>query len=343
MCYVQSFIDIKTISGRGIKGNSPNTYKGNLNRMFKYFNSKFGIEDNDEIVRTLSPLDMDELKVWMIKNEYAVSTINGTLGTAKQLSLFLLSRNIIEKDFMSGVELISENNQYKNLKKKKVKDQMEKEDINALIKSCLTRYDGERDYEFNSVRNIFIMLLCMSTGMRVGEAVSIKFDQMYLTDGNELYVHFTEEQTKCRIAKDICICGYALKYFNKYIEMRKNIKYEIVDKDYLILSAKGKKFNEKNVNDFLLKYEKRIDGNKHFSSHCFRYLFTNTGNVDCRESIVLINKIGGWSNKGLMQFHYAEAGITEKDILRCCLSVQEYLIDKRYYKGTSFLDVVNNY
>ena len=324
MSYIDDFLQDK-LDVDAIEMNTYMAYGGDLKRFAKYFREHKNMS-LEETIQKITPKDIDEFKKWMAynyENQYAISTVNRTLGRIKQFNEYLIHEEITNNYFMKGVKKIKYNPKNEKIKRKKLKDFISKDEFNILMKTCEEGYRGGRYKWFNSPRNKFILSFMFSTGARISEVLNIKLNMISYSCGVP-FVTFSDLDTKADIPKSIPICGKCLEFYKEYMEQRKKIK--IIDEGYLVLSPKGRKLDKGNVNDFLEKLCKECNIKKHITNHCFRKLFSSVGNI-LGISPVIINVIGGWSNKTVMQYMYAENGITDEAILKAVEDIQNFLFE----------------
>ncbi len=324
MSYIDNFLQDK-LDVDAIEVNTYMAYGGDLKRFAKYF-KEYKNMSLEEVVQKITPKDIDGFKKWMAynnENQYAISTVNRTLGRLKQFNEYLIHEEITNNDFMKGVKKIKYNPKNERIKRKKLKDFISKDEFNTMINGCKTGYRGGRDKWFNLPRNKFIISLMGSTGTRINEVVNMRLNMIYYV-GKIPFITFTELDTKADIPKRIPICGKTLEFYKEYMEQRKKI--QVIDEGYIILSSKGRKLNEEKMNKFLEKLCKECNIHKHITNHCFRHLFSSVAHI-LGISPVIINVIGGWSNNNNMQYMYAENGITDEVKIETVQKIQDFLYE----------------
>lgn len=333
MCLVDSFINYKKVSGKGIRPNTISKYSNELNRLLTYFRDKKQIGDEVELVKSINQLDMDNFKNWMIENEFSISTINGQITTCKQFSNYLLARNIIQDDFSKGLKQVNKNNRSGVFKPVKVTNAVTKEDFNNMLKTALTKIPNKRCFEFNSIRNVFLLMVMGVSGFRIdSDFLTLKLSDITEENGI-IYFNRKAEDTKTgELDKRIPIVGECRRYYDKYIKLRNNLP-EIIDKDYLILSSKGKRFHANNSNNFIKEYCDRIGIGNKYSNHSLRHTFSTVGNI-LGISHSVIDDLGGWK-PNTMQGYYSN-GITDEARIEAVQKIENYLIDRRILKGVNF-------
>lgn len=332
MNLINSFILYKKTSGKGLKGNSIEKYSNELNRLLMYFREIKGINDDVELIKSINQIDMDGFKQWMIDKNLSISTINGQITTCKQFSNYLLARNIISDDFSKGLKQVSKNNRSGIFKPLQIRPAVIKKDFNILLEMALIKRPNTRCFEFNSTRNVLILMVMATTGFRIeSDLLSLKLEDI-TEDNGVIYFNKKPEDTKNDLPKRVPIVGKCREYYDKYIKMRNNLP-TIIDKEYLILSARGKKFNRKNSNDFINEYCEYGNIDKHYTNHCLRHTFSSVGNA-IGISHAVLNNIGGWTPDN-MQDWYAN-GIDDETRIEAVTKIEDYLLDIPYLQSVGF-------
>lgn len=203
---------------------------------------------------------------------------------------------------------------------------LRKDELTQIIQATYTRLKGDRLFDFNSMRNRFILGFLSSTGCRISELLDTVLDDIeYIeVDGeNAVVINIQEDRTKNHLAKRLVIGGQLLKYYDDYIEQRNllllNRKKDI---NLLIISDRGVKMTNASVNNMIKKY-KNISGvlrNEKFTCHNFRHtcatMMSNNKNIN----IYTKKRTMGWKIKTI-DGRYCHT--TDLDILQATKSILE--------------------
>jgi integrase len=114
-------------------------------------------------------------------------------------------------------------------KDKRTKEPIDSEDIKTILLAC------------TNVRLKTLLLVLCSSGMRVGEALSLRNADVNF-DESPTKIHIRAENTKTRQERDIYISDEATKELKKFIDSRYGIKDEYKEyPNHLIFTKKGLK------------------------------------------------------------------------------------------------------
>lgn len=103
---------VKYLSSLGISSKSHKNYRSDLNHFLAWAILKirsYGsfVESLTESVPFLTPRLAQEYRSYMKENDFPDKTINRRLSTLRHLSTFLVTSQVIDSDFMTGIENIS--------------------------------------------------------------------------------------------------------------------------------------------------------------------------------------------------------------------------------------------
>lgn len=111
------------------------------------------------------------------------------------------------------------------------------------------------------LRNIAVIELLFSTGMRVSELSHLKTKDIDLSSGNiRILGKGAKERVMCVTNEDI------LNIIRKYISIRK-------ENDYVFVNRQGERFSEQSIRNMINKYAKSAQIPLHITPHMFRHTF----------------------------------------------------------------------
>ena len=154
-------------------------------------------------------------------------------------------------------------------------------------------------HEKNKVRDLALLSLMLSTGMRVSECVGIDindvdFDNMRIKimrkGGKEAYVYFSDE---------------ASETLTKYLDERKKIIPETGHENALFLSSQQKRISVRSVENIVKKYSLTSVPLKHITPHKLRSTF-GTELYRATDDIYLVADVLGHSDVNTTRKHYAD-------------------------------------
>ena len=154
-------------------------------------------------------------------------------------------------------------------------------------------------HEKNKVRDLALLSLMLSTGMRVSECVGIDihdidFDNMRIKiirkGGKEAFVYFSDEASEALI---------------KYLEERKKLVPESGHENALFLSSQLKRISVRSVENIVKKYSLTSVPLKHITPHKLRSTF-GTELYRATDDIYLVADVLGHSDVNTTRKHYAD-------------------------------------
>ncbi len=201
---------------------------------------------------------------FLTKKNQKPSSINRNISSIKKFHLYLLDNEII---FHNPSELIESQKNRRNFPDTLSVDEIEKilgaiEPINVI-----------------QIRDLSILLLLYSSGIRVSELVNLELSNLFL---DQDYIKILGKGKKERLVPIGLRAKEKLIY---YIEKsRKNIS-TINSKGYVFLSYRSKQLTRMAVFNIIKKYTKLSDISKNVSPHTFRHSFAThmlEGGADLR-------------------------------------------------------------
>ena len=154
-------------------------------------------------------------------------------------------------------------------------------------------------HEKNKVRDLALLSLMLSTGMRVSECVGIDihdidFDNMRIKiirkGGKEAFVYFSDEASEALI---------------KYLEERKKLVPESGHENALFLSSQLIRISVRSVENIVKKYSLTSVPLKHITPHKLRSTF-GTELYRATDDIYLVADVLGHSDVNTTRKHYAD-------------------------------------
>lgn len=284
-------------------------------RLFYDYMSKeknIPVEHEEKLLKSVTRFDIDDYRDYMLYKEIvnskgehsSVSRVNRIFTTLKQYSKFLKEGLVIENDFMAGVGVVKPNTKNKDIKPKKEKELINKDDFNKLIRATYREEYFTRNYEFNSTRTRFLLALMATTGQRIETLLQVELNMIEKVSDDAYMINIPKEITKCDRAVRVPIANKTFKYYNEYITEREKLN-NIIDSHLLFLSERGKKFDRRNSADVINKLCDIAKIEKHISNHNMRAFFRTQSSFNgVNENIIKL--IGGWKNNDKMADIYVK-------------------------------------
>ena len=182
------------------------------------------------------------------------------------------------------------------------------------------KYHRIKKHSFTNLRNITILILLATTGMRRKEAVNLKLENIDF-ENRRIYINITKGEKKRRI---VPLFEAAEKYIKLYLSERskKALKYE----NNLFINRNGTSISTETVGHIASKICKKYGFN--FSLHSFRRGYASDLNKN-KVPITNIAKVLGHDNVSTTYKHY--------------IIVDDETMEKVSYNHPAFSDKSNHF
>lgn len=272
--------------------NTYKNYKSAINNLYQDFQEKLGTKTEIDMIKKI---DNDFLEDYFreLKKIYRVATVNQRIAVLHDYFKYVVNaKRVIVVNPIQGIEQYAIKQEDKKEKYIPTKD-----DIRRLLTACDIRAKGERDFEYMSARDKFIISFLATNGARISELLDARMDMLEKNDIGYA-INLDSSQVKNDIQKRLLITGQTLDYFNDYLTERSAQIQGREDADLnIVLSARGRACTCGNINDMLKKKCFKA-GITMFSSHSFRH-FVTTSLVDMQVSENITNISLGWKMAGM--------------------------------------------
>ena len=139
---------------------------------------------------------------------------------------------------------------------------LEEHEYKALLQAIKVRTPKARKFEFTCARDLLLVTLNLTVGLRCSEALSLKVEQF---DSDIITVIGKGNKKRSfRVTYEIRV------RFNEYMKVRGQVFEGDEDSEFLFVSVTGKQLCTKDINKNLKKYAERANIDKDLSSHCLR-------------------------------------------------------------------------
>lgn len=301
-----------------IGDNNYKQYSNQITKLYGFVKEKFDIDNEIELIKRIDGFIMEEFYYHIQDQKYRYSTINTIIICLKDYFNYLCDIHVIEKNYADVMK------KYKlkevNLNKKQ-KDTLTVNEMKKIIECSYVRKKGERNFEFNSARDRFLISLLFTTGLRISEALAIKLDWIENIEEVGLMINIPKELVKNNMDKRVPLVNSIKKFYDEYMLERNKIKLE--NKKILFVSSSGKKICGKDVNISIEKLVKKASIlEKNITAHGLRHSLTRQL-ISNRVDVPIIKKTLGWSEEndiiGVYSGNASDKTYDETKMLACDL------------------------
>ena len=264
-------------------------YKNDLFKFYEYIKETLGEEVGfEESLQVIEYRELEDFIYYLEGKNYAKSTINRIVMSLKAFyNYYSKYTNINPAQGLKG---------YKRVEFK-AKKTLTKADIVKILNQTQIKGSSDKNFSFYSARDRFLIALLSTTGLRIEEALTIKFKDIE-DYGSYKMINIDIHNNTTKLNKRVPICDAVVIYYNDYL-LEYDKKFDIVNDAYLFVSARsGKKIDSKSSNIRIRKYCE-ASGIEGVSNHCFRH-YANIALMSVGTPDSLRNKILGGSCRGDM-------------------------------------------
>lgn len=228
------------------------------------------------------------------------TSIKRKMSSLRKFFAYLFENDLIESDKIRKIEM-------PKLHSKEIirLDENEVSTLLSVVENGGALTKKQNDYhKIQSVRDMAIITLLLSTGLRVSECAELDLSDVNINKsslhivrkgGNEATVYFSDE---------------ASEYLSAYIETRVQIKN--CDEQALFLSSRKTRLSVRAIEALVEKYTKRSVPNKHITPHKLRATYA-TNLYNATGDIYLVAETLGHKDVATTKEHYANLSEKRKE------------------------------
>ena len=234
---IDKFIDHILIE-KNLSLNTAKAYKNDLLKFKKFIefkNTNLNKFDSDEVTSFI---------IFLKKKNYSPTSIARILSGIRNFYKFLIGRGYVKNSFV-------------NIENPKIEKRLPE----VLSFDEIEKILNLKKISRNHLRNMAILELFYSSGIRVSELCNLKISDLNLDNG------FVKVRGKGNRERITMLNKLAVKLIRDYLEERKG------NDEYLFLNNRGKKISRQSVWKIVKKYSKFSGIEKNVKPHTFRHTF----------------------------------------------------------------------
>lgn len=252
--FIKSFIDYLTYEKK-YSTHTITAYETDIQSFLKFYQSEFESAN-------LLEVEYNQIRSWIVKlvnSNITNRTVNRKISSLKTFYKFLQKTNQVENNPL---------HKHKALKvAKKVQVPFSENEIESILEML------EKEKDFKSLRDKFIIELFYSTGMRRNELIQIKLKDIDIVKRT---VKVLGKRNKERLIPLINSVNETLKLY-----LKERNKIATKSNDYLLITDKGKKtyptFVYRIINSYFSIVSSKIKKSPHVIRHSFATHLLNEG------------------------------------------------------------------
>lgn len=294
------------------------SYSSDIKLFLEYMSNIKRINEELELIQSITNDDVEDWLTIMSDSKspaderdpfYELTTLNRKIASLSVFFEYMKeSKGKIDKNPFKNVK------PYKNINSER-REMLTLDEVKIFIEQTYVINKDDRAREFNSARTRFLTALMCTTGLRINEALSIKFTD--IEEKSDAYmINLKAKNVKNHLDKRVPICGITKKYYHEYLAERSKIKHPS-DENLVILSSRGKRFDRKASEEQIQKYVQRINVDKEIVNHSFRHTFRTTlATKGVNETLICL--IGGWALQGMSAIYIHDSVDLDQKKIEVC-------------------------
>lgn len=236
---------IESLKARQASLNTIASYERDIMQFSNYF------EGQNKKIFDLTKEDMQEYIDHLITAGKSNSTISRSTASIKSLYRYLLSKNLVEENIAESVEA-------PKVDRKEPMILTESEIEVLLEQPDLSELKGQRDKA--------MLEILYATGIRVTELISLKLEDVNLTNG---YIKVKKKNSE----RHIPLGNLSLKCLKEYINKVRPLLIRTEEEKTLFINTNGQKMTRQGYWKILKQYKEQAKIEKEITPHTIRHSF----------------------------------------------------------------------
>ncbi len=236
---------IESLKMRQASQNTLASYERDVTKFYNYFNQK------GKKIFELTKDDMQEYVNYLISEGKSNSTISRSTASIKALYRYLISRGIAEENIADSVEA-------PKVDRKEPMILTESEIELLLEQPDLSELKGQRDKTMLEV--------LYATGIRVTELVSLRIEDVNMTNG---YIKVKKKNNE----RHIPLGAHCFRCLKEYINKVRPLLIRTEEEKTLFINTNGQKMTRQGYWKILKQYKEQAKIDKEITPHTIRHSF----------------------------------------------------------------------
>ncbi len=236
---------IESLKARQASQNTIASYERDIMQFSNYF------EDQNKKIFDLTKEDMQEYINHLISQGKSNSTISRSTASIKSLYRYLLNKNLVEENIAESV----------------VAPKVDRKEPMILTSSEIETLLEQPDLsELKGQRDKAMLEILYATGIRVTELISLKLEDINLTNG---YIKVKKKNSE----RHIPLGNLSLKCLKEYINKVRPLLIRTEEEKTLFINTNGQKMTRQGYWKILKQYKEQAKIEKEITPHTIRHSF----------------------------------------------------------------------
>lgn len=236
---------IESLKAKQASNNTIVSYERDIMKFSNYF------EEKGKKIFDLTRDDMLEYIDYLKLEGKSNPTISRSIASIKRLYKYLLSKNLVEENIVENIE----------------SPKVDRKDLMILTQDEIEKLLEQPDLsELKGQRDKAMLEVLYSTGIRVTELISLKLEDVNLTNG---YIKVKKKNSE----RHIPLGNLSLKCLKEYINKVRPLLIRTEEEKTLFINTNGQKMTRQGYWKILKQYKDQAKIDKDITPHSIRHSF----------------------------------------------------------------------